>query len=75
MRTKDSDGNYLGSFKLVVKLGWCAETDYRDIKQPMSDSLMSFLKARWGFNRITDARNFFIDHYLGYHEYDYFYLG
>jgi len=27
------------------------------------------------FNRITDARNFFIDHYLGYHEYDYFYLG
>ncbi|HEC38548.1 hypothetical protein LCGC14_1575480 [marine sediment metagenome] len=74
LRVKDQGGKYLGAFKIVVHLGWASETDSREIKQPAADRLMSFLKARWGFTKITDARNFFISNYLGYHEYDYFYL-
>ena len=74
LRAKDEGGKYLGSFKIVVQLGWASETDPRDVKQSAADRLMSFLKARWGFTKITEARNFFIDHYLGHHEYDYFYL-
>jgi len=74
LRAKDEGGKYLGAFKIVVQLGWASETDSRDMKQTAADRLMSFLKARWGFTKITDARNFFIEHFLGNHEYDYFYL-
>ena len=74
LRAKDQGGKYLGAFKIVVQLGWASETDSRDIKRTAADRLMSFLKARWGFAKITDARNFFIEHFLGNHEYDYFYL-
>jgi hypothetical protein len=74
LRAKDGNGKYLGAFNIVIKLGWAQESDSRDVKQSMADRLMSFLKARWGFTKITEARNFFINNFLGYHEYDYYYL-
>ncbi len=72
--TVKENGKYLGAFKIVVELGWVAKDAPRQFKQSASDRFMGFLKARWGFKKITDARNFFINHNLGYHEYDYFYL-
>lgn len=74
IRQKDQDGNYLSILEIVIELGWCSKTSSPSLKQSMRDRLMGFLKSRWGFRRIADARRFFTDHYLGYHEYDNFYF-
>ncbi|KKM26312.1 hypothetical protein LCGC14_1586040 [marine sediment metagenome] len=60
IRYKDSSGKRL-SFKRIGEILY------------LDDSFIKvFVKRRWGFNTIGEARTFFDTNYLGHHKYDFF---
>lgn len=60
IRYKDSTGKYLSAETIGQFFG------------RTGNFIKTFIKRRWGFNTITEARAFFETHYLGFHDYDYF---
>lgn len=64
----------LSAGKIAIEMGWCSAQSTKQVIQSMSDRVMSYLKGRWGFTKITAARAFFKTHYLGHHEYEYYFI-
>lgn len=60
IRYKDNTGNFLSAKVIGQLIG-------KD-----GNFIIAFIKRRWGFNTIAEARAFFETRYLGNHDYDYF---
>lgn len=60
IRYKDSTGRYLSAEKIGALFGRSGHF------------IRDYIKRKWGFNSITEARRFFDTHYLGYHRYDFY---
>lgn len=64
----------LSAGKIAIEMGWCSVQSTKQVIQSKNDRVMSCLKGRWGFMKITTAREFFKTHYLGHHEYEYYFI-
>jgi hypothetical protein len=60
IRYTDSSGKHLSAAKIAGLFG---RTD---------SFIKTYIRRVWGFNTLTEARNFFESNYLGYHRYDFF---